>query len=156
MSYSVLFVCTANICRSPMAEALFRAMVSEQAGEWRIASAGTWAAIGQPAARFTRQVLAEQRISMDDHCSQAIERELMEQYALVLVMERGHKEALQVEFPDLAGRVYMLSEMVSRHREVYDPIGGPMIDFQDMAKEIESHLQDGYELIRAKAQDPEG
>jgi len=155
MTYSVLFVCTANICRSPMAEALFREMVFDQVGEWKIASAGTWAMSGQPAAQFTRDVLTERGMSADDHRSQPIERELLEEYQLVLVMERGHKEALQVEFPDLAVRIYMLSEVVSGQLDVYDPIGGPLIDFQDMAKEIESYLQNGFELIREKSQDPD-
>ena len=138
-----------------MAEFLFREVVSDQAGDWRIASAGTWAAIGQPAARFTREILAQRGIDANNHHSQPIERELMEGYQLVLVMERGHKEALQVEFPDLAGRVFMLSEMIDRRMDVYDPIGGPLIDFQDMGEEIENYLRDGFAMIRDKAQESE-
>ena len=58
---AVLFVCTANICRSPMAEVLFRAWLRRAAvpGKWVVASAGTWAEPGAPAAAFSQQVAAE-------------------------------------------------------------------------------------------------
>ena len=145
MKYSVLIVCTANICRSPLAEALFREMVSAQAQKWEIASAGTWASAGQRAAKNTREILTQRGIDVSNHRSQPVARELLEMFPLILVMEKGHKEALRVEFPDLASRVYLLSEMVGEQLDIYDPIGGSLFDFEDMAKEVERYLQDGFE-----------
>ena len=62
-------------------------------------------------------------------------------------MESNHKEALRVEFPEIADRVYMLSEMVDVQRNVEDPIGGPLVDFVDTAREIDQYLTDGFDRI---------
>ena len=61
---SVLFVCTAKVCRSPMAEGLFRARLGEDAGRWRVESAGTWARNGDPAASRAQLVLQERGIDL--------------------------------------------------------------------------------------------
>jgi protein-tyrosine phosphatase len=60
------------------------------------------------------------------HRSRRVTGEMMADFDLILTMEAGHKEALLVEFPELAGRIYMLSEMVGDRRDIADPIGGPL------------------------------
>jgi protein-tyrosine-phosphatase len=144
---SVLFVCTGNLHRSPMAELLFRAKIAHNNLAWRIASAGTWAANGQPTNREVILVMQELGLDASTHSSQSVSRELMEQYRLILVMAANHKEALCAEFPDLAGRIYLLSEMVGRKADIEDPIGGPLIEYRATASEIDSYLTDGFERI---------
>lgn len=134
-----------------MAEALFREIISAEASNWKVGSAGTWASRGHYAAENTLEVLAERDLDASEHRSQPVKRELLEQFQLTLVMESGHKEALQIEFPDLSAKIYLISEMVGEKLDVYDPIGGPRSDFEDMAREVESYLQDGLEMIREKA-----
>jgi len=63
------------------------------------------------------------------------------------VMEAGHKEAIQVEFPELASRVYLVYEMVGQVRNVIDPIGRATIDFEDTARELDDVLTRGLEQI---------
>lgn len=151
--YSVLFVCTANICRSPMAMGLLRAKVEQEADEWRIESAGVWAQNGQPAAVFTRQVLADRGIELGNFRSRPITRELVESFNLILTMERGQKEALRAAFPQQASKVFLLTEMANRFGDIVDPIGGPLMDYEDTAREIEHLLTKGYERIRELAAD---
>ncbi len=151
MYYSLLFVCTANINRSAMAEALFRAQVSAESRNWNIGSAGTWARDGQPAALNVHIVMESRGIDIREHRSRAVTREILAAYQLVLVMEQGHKEALLVEFPEVRQRIYMLSEMVGISLDVADPIGGPQIDFEDTADELDRYLRDGYDRIRELA-----
>jgi protein-tyrosine-phosphatase len=153
--YSVLFICTANICRSPMAQGLLRARVSEggESHDWRIESAGVWALPEQPAALFTRQVLQERGIGLGNFRSRPISRELLAEFNLVLTMERGHKEALRAAFPEFAGRIFMMRELIGDTREIADPVGNPIEDYRDTAKEMENILIKGYDRLRKLAAD---
>jgi protein-tyrosine-phosphatase len=149
---SVLFVCTANQCRSPMAQELLKAQLKKKLGAiafktWRIESAGTWTQGGQPAVPGVQAVLASHGLSLADHRSQAVSAELLAQFNLVLVMEQGHKEALRVEFPQFAKRVYLLSEIVYSNFEVRDPLGGKPADYEAAAEVIDEALRDGLERI---------
>jgi protein-tyrosine phosphatase len=150
---SVLFVCTANICRSPMAEAILKSKVAggENASGWRVESAGTWAAAGQPAAGFSHQVMQERGLDIGDHRSRSITRELMRVFDLILTMEKNHKEALRVEFPELAEKVYLLSEMVGDSHDVDDPIGRSKADYQATADEIDRLITEGFQEIEQLA-----
>lgn len=143
MKSSVLFVCTANICRSPLAMGLMTKQVSQSLDNWQIESAGVWASAGYPAARNTLQVLENRGIDISNHRSRPITPELISEFDLILVMERNQKEALQAAFPEFADRIYLLSEMIDQHTDIIDPIGGTLFDFEDTAQEIETILSEG-------------
>ena len=149
---SVLFICTANICRSPMAMGLFRSKVGDDP-EWRIESAGTWSFKGQPAASYTRAVLALRGIDISDHRSRSLDRDLLLQFNLILTMEDGHKEAISVEFPEIAHRVYLISEMVDEIYNIPDPIGGTIDEFELTAQEFDGIFDRGFNKIEALARD---
>jgi protein-tyrosine-phosphatase len=153
---SVVFVCTANICRSPVAEALFRDWLSQRtdAGEWRVSSAGTWANEGDPASVDACEVLAEAGLDLKSHRSQRVERELIETADLLLCMTRSQREALQAEFPDLAGRIQLLSAMAGAEYDVADPYGGPRQGYVDMVAEVKQLVEMGGPRILALAGRP--
>lgn len=144
---SVLFVCTANICRSPMAMGLWQAKVGSSAANWRIESAGTWAPEGEQPAAKTLMILKERGIDLQSHHSRIVTEEMLHSFNLILTMEQGHKEAIRAEFPEIADRVYLLTEMIGKHYDINDPIGGSLIDFQDTAQEIDRILTAGFEKI---------
>jgi len=144
---SVLFVCTANMCRSPMAMAIFQSQVERKPELWRVESAGTWAIDGLACNVQTQRVLAERGLDVRSHRSRRINREIISSFDLILTMEEGQKEALQIEFPNLAGRIYLLSEIVGLKFNIADPIGGDDEDFWSTANEIANILTDGYETI---------
>ena len=120
---AILFVCTANRLRSPVAAALFRAQLAKTgAADWRVESAGTWTEPGQPVLVEAQQVLREMGVDLGDHHSREVNAELLAQFDLVLTMQQSHKEALCAEFPEMAERVWLLSEMSGNNWDVVDPL----------------------------------
>jgi len=150
---SVLFICSANICRSPMAMGLLRSMVEDSSDQWKIESSGVWDMGDQPAALNTQLVLEERGIDLNDHASRAVTSSNLSEFNLVLVMKNNHKEVLKLAFPEYTDRIYMLSEMVGEIFDIVDPIGRSLADFEETALEIERILTDGFEKISILAVD---
>jgi protein-tyrosine-phosphatase len=146
---SILIVCTANICRSPMAEAMLKQLVAERtdADRWHIESAGTWASYGHPAADLSQQVMKEMGLDITNHQSKPVTEELLHRFDLILTMEENQKEALTIQFKAYADRIFLLSEMVDLVRSIPDPIGGTLADYQDTARLIQKILVNGQDKI---------
>lgn len=143
----ILFVCTGNTCRSPMAEALFRRMLAERLGctddelldrGFIVGSAGIAAMEGSPATMESVQVMAEQGIDLHEHESRLLTQRLLSQVDRVYTMTRGHRDAIVREFPEHARRVQLLTR---DGRDVRDPIGGGLEDYQATAELIEEQLR---------------
>ncbi|GAP05770.1 MAG TPA: low molecular weight protein arginine phosphatase [Anaerolinea thermolimosa] len=150
---AVLFVCTANVCRSPMAAGLFQALLSSRlpgGGDWLVDSAGTWASEGQRASENAVRVMQKRGIDLSQHRSKVVSRALLNLFDLILVMEPGHKEALRVEFPEVAGRVWLLSELSGPPLPIEDPYGLSLEHYEKTASEIEAYLQAGFPEILAR------
>ena len=143
---SVLFVCTGNLHRSPMAEYLFKEKIGE-AVDWEISSAGTYTRNGLPTNNEVLTTLQKYGIDAGSHRTKIITRRKIANHNLVLCLASNHKEALQAEFPDLKDRIYLLSEMVGETASVDDPIGGPLVEYEAAAEEIDNYLTEGFERI---------
>ncbi|MEW6716615.1 MAG: hypothetical protein AB1345_03800 [Chloroflexota bacterium] len=153
---SVLIVCTANLCRSPMAMALLKHLLHQhKMYGWRVESAGTWVQGISPAVQTVQDVLADFGLNIQDHRSRVVTRELLRQFDLILTMETGQKEALTVEFPEIAPRLFLLSEMVGEEYSIPDPIGGELSDYRRTAARIHRLLTQGFERIVRLAENPE-
>ena len=143
---AILFVCTANICRSPMAMAIFMRKISNPSG-WRIESAGTWAIDGLPAAKYTQIVADEYGINLTEHLSRQVTLDILSQFNLIVTMEKNQKEALQNEFKQFSERIYYLSEIIGGSFDIKDPIGGSIEEFYDTAREIDNIFTRGWGKI---------
>ena len=112
---SILFICTANQFRSPIAAACLRKHIEQQNtdAKWIIESAGTWTRDGMPAPKIALQVASQLGVErLDRHLTRQIDQHLLNRFDLIVVMETGHKEALCTEFPTVCTRLYLLAAIV--------------------------------------------
>ncbi|MEP6777071.1 MAG: serine hydroxymethyltransferase [Chthoniobacterales bacterium] len=123
---SVLFVCTGNICRSPMAEGFFRGLIGNRK-DIEVASAGVHAARGQPPSLHAIQVLQREGIDITSQRSQPLTAEVLDRATHIFAMTGAHLETIQMMFPSAAEKSYLLREFeepgMTVWRDVPDPIG---------------------------------
>lgn len=148
---SVLFVCTADRFRSPLSAALFKHCLKQEpdAQAWSVGSAGTWAEADRLVIPPTKSVADHLNLDLSAHKSRPIDRKLLSQSDLILVMESNQREALLVEFPEMQDRLFLLSEVAAgRAYNIPDPHVQPGDTFQDVATELQDLIDKGYQNIR--------
>ena len=152
---AVLFVCTANRIRSPLAAALFqrRLAAGEDAATWRVASAGTWADDGLPAMAAAQQVAAEAGLDLSRHRSRRVEELDLADFDLILTMTTGQAEALRVEMPGHAARILPLTQAaLGLAYDVDDPVGRPVAIYRRTLDELDDIMARGLAQIVARAE----
>src|SRR6266853_895515 len=148
MTQQVLFVCTGNICRSPLAASLLERALKERALEVTVASAGTGAWDGAPASEGAYLVGLERGLDLSGHRARLLTRELVDGADLILTMARHHRA--RVDELGGEGHVFVLGEYAGREgdeAEVSDPFGGDLDVYRDTCVELEALLQTAVERI---------
>ena len=142
----ILFVCTGNTCRSPMAESLCRHKLAQRLDcadddlldhGFSVVSAGLAAQRGSPASPEAVDLLDEAGIDLRSHESQMLTRALLEQADRVITMTRSHRESIISGMPEFAHKVRVLCPS---GRDVADPIGGSERDYRECMNQISAHL----------------
>lgn len=157
----VLFVCTGNTCRSPMAEGLFRRIAREEGLVAEVKSAGIAALEGAPFADNAMTVLKE-RQAIFEGTSSSISPELLTWADVIFVMTAGHKQALLSQSPENEHKIHLLKEYVEHNQQakdptsssdkpsnggtrvnydIADPVGGTLEDYRHCADELEGLLR---------------
>ncbi|MBA5248009.1 MAG: low molecular weight phosphotyrosine protein phosphatase [Gammaproteobacteria bacterium] len=134
MFNNILMVCVGNICRSPMAEALLRDRLAQKK-EVQIASAGVGALVGHGADATAQALMLEQGIDISTHKARQLDGELLSEYDLVLVMEKGHIDAAHHIAPSSRGKVHLLGKWSDF--EIPDPYKQSKHEFEVALKLIQ-------------------
>ncbi|MGD6794077.1 low molecular weight protein arginine phosphatase [Metabacillus indicus] len=135
---NILFVCTGNTCRSPMAEALLNHMKEDR--QLSVKSAGVFASDGSDASHFAKQALDEKGIACS-HQSSLLNGEHIKWATYILTMTESHKELIFERYPQAIEKTFTLSEFTAEdeleRRDVMDPFGGPLDVYRMTREELE-------------------
>lgn len=139
----LIFVCTGNTCRSPMAEGLLRATLPDDC-EWEISSAGVCAASGWPASEYSVEALREKGIDISDITSQTLTPRMIDEADLLVTMTKGHRNAILQVSPQSEGKVFLLKSfgVAQCAADIYDPVGEPLEVYRRVRDEIDAALPD--------------
>jgi protein-tyrosine-phosphatase len=145
---NILVVCTANICRSPLAAAELRRRIQGLGlSDWQVDSAGTWAIVPREPSEHSARVAELNGLDISEHRAQSVSAELLDNADLILCMTANHKESLQVEFGNAAEKIWQLSEMTGRVYDVSDPYGGPYQGYVRLWETLSRLYDQGLEQI---------
>jgi protein-tyrosine phosphatase len=146
----ILFICTANQFRSPIAAAYFlrKLLLMGTAGDWKVGSAGTWAVEGLPA--HPTAIASAARIGLDlgRHRTREVTEKLINAADLIVCMQPGQKESLEAEFSAIRGRVILLGSLANLPGdEIPDPAKESFSQPDNTAQMIYNCIDEGFNKI---------
>ncbi len=153
----LLFICTGNTCRSPLAAALFNAAAAKAELPFKVtaSSAGLFALPGEKASGPVQLLLGLEGIDMSSHRSAAVDPGSVEDADLILAMTAEHRWQLLIQYPYLSGKVFLLKEFadeLSGNIDIEDPIGCGiekyrivLEDIREAVKKILKKFKEGEE-----------
>ncbi len=134
----LIVICTGNICRSPIAEALLRARLGARI-EY-VASAGTGALVGYPADPMAISVAAEYGVDIRSHRAQQATLPLLASMDLILTLDQTHSDWVNNQYPPLRGRVHKLLKWRG-NADIADPFRRPREAFEQSFQDIEAGVE---------------
>jgi protein-tyrosine phosphatase len=136
----VLFLCTGNVCRSPMAEALMKGLLARRAPETRVESAGLGAPEGQPADPYAVELMSERGIDITGHRARQVTAKLISEFPIVIVMDDAQRRLVNQRYRGAGERTHRLGRW--SNFDVPDPIGKDRLAFEHALVLIDQGVAD--------------
>lgn len=145
----IMFVCTGNLCRSPMAAGLLRQRLAKEGLTERVevTSSGIWAVDDHPASANAIAVMADWGVDITDHIARTIRATDVAEADLILVMSQEHEQMIRNTWPQYSWKVHRLSEMIGKRKNVRDPYGGSVEEYRTCADTLAEYIEQGFERI---------
>lgn len=147
---SILFVCTGNMYRSPIAAAAFHKQLKKMGREnqWSISSAGTWTTPDMPAPANAIQIALKLGLHIENHRTSTLSEQKLALHDIILVMEQGHQEAILSEFPATRGKIHLFSKITDGLAyDIPDPAGKSNREAEQIIRQIHDLIENGFEAI---------
>lgn len=141
---NILFVCTGNTCRSPMAAAILSKIAHDNDMDLMIDSAGLMAEDGACASDNAISAMIEMRIDISQHRAHQITNDDIIQADVILTMTEGQKMILEQAAPN---KTFTLAEFAGSYGDISDPYGGDLDEYRETAREIYDLMVDAAEKI---------
>jgi protein-tyrosine-phosphatase len=142
--FRVLFVCTGNSCRSPMAEGILKDILQERGIRGIVVdSAGTMAPVGMPPTNDAHLVMTERGIDISSHRAKLLTGQMVDRVDLILVMEKAHKRFVEGLSERTDGKVFLL-KVYGRgglEEEIDDPIGRDLDFYRSCRDALEEEIR---------------
>ena len=140
----LLFVCTGNTCRSPMAAALMNKISKENKIDVVSTSAGIFAEVGSGASENAVLAMESYGIDISGHKARQLSEEIIADADIVLTMTEGHKMMIEAYAPE---KIFSLYEFIGSYGDIADPFGGDIEEYQETASELYSVLDEVVEVL---------
>lgn len=129
----LIFVCTGNTCRSPMAATIFKSM--ETNSEIKVLSRGLVVLFSEPSNPKADTILKSHNLNLEEHISKGLEDSDIDEHTLILTMTEQQKRNVIENF-GYADNIYTIKEFVGESGDIADPYGGTLIDYEDCYVEL--------------------
>lgn len=155
--YVILFICSGNLCRSPMAKGLMDKIIIDNMPNTKSAikittlSAGTIAVNGELPTDHAQQAVRKYGADISRHLSAPLTEERIKMADLILTMQEKHKAAVLQLVPTAKAKTFVITKYISKDKQgIADPIGQPLEKYQATAEKLYLILQEVYNKIMKK------
>ena len=131
---NILFICTGNTCRSPMAEVIASNMAENTGISFSSAGLSAWD--GALASTHSRECAKNLKLSLENHRARSLNQKILNESNLVLTMTKAHKDYILHTFSNAAGKTYTINEYAGEEGEVSDPYSLGYNEYEKCAGEL--------------------